>query len=211
MLSVTKLYEVIFPSWKHDSDEASQALGRGIWQQDNSLFLKNGFSAFLNSMATIFYLILHVWTWMTRWGEGERWWWGFLWSLWRDKHTEELKQVVLRNLRMQLEELVSGTDAGRNGSSPLSTNIIAVDLAEAWPKVISLPGSRAWQEPSLCPSLGPWDWESQFLGRLIRSPGVPKDRGRWGSGGGDRGLEFSKRRRGQMFVFFPLHSLVLVT
>ena len=131
MLSVTKLYEVIFPSWKHDGDEASQALGRGIWQQDNSLFLKNGFSAFLNSMATIFYLILHVWTWMSRWGEGERWWWGFLWSLWRDKHTVELKQVVLRNLRMQLEELVSGTDAGRNGSSPLSTNIIAVDLAEA--------------------------------------------------------------------------------
>ena len=26
---------------------------------------------------------------------------------------------------------------------------------------------------------------------------------------GDRGLEFSRRRKGQMFVFFPLHSLGL--
>ena len=76
-------------------------------------FLKMDFFAFLNSMATILYLILHVWTWMTGWGEGERWWWGFLWSLWRNKHTLELKQVILRNLRMQLEELVTGADAGK--------------------------------------------------------------------------------------------------
>ena len=44
-------------------------------------------------------------------------------------------------------------------------------------------------------------WESQFLGRLIRSPGVPKERGVWNSQGGEKG---------QMF-FLPLHSLALVT
>ena len=37
-------------------------------------------------------------------------------------------------------------------------------------------------------------WESQFLGRLIRSPGGPQ---------GERGLEFSRRKG------FPLHSLGL--
>ena len=42
-------------------------------------------------------------------------------------------------------------------------------------------------------------WESQFLGRLIRSPGGPQ---------GERGLEFSRRRKGQTF-FSPLHSLGL--
>ena len=53
------------------------------------------------------------------------------------------------------------------------------------------------------------EWESQFLGRLIRSSGPP--RGRKGSGTFKveiGGLEFSRRRKGQFF--FPLHSLVLV-
>ena len=39
--------------------------------------------------------------------------------------------------------------------------------------------------------------------------GVPEEeRGVWGSQGGDKGLEFSRRRKGQTFFF--LHSLVLV-
>ena len=43
--------------------------------------------------------------------------------------------------------------------------------------------------------------------------GVPKkETVVWGSQGGDRGLEFSMRKKGQTsFFFFPLHSLVLVT
>ena len=45
-----------------------------------------------------------------------------------------------------------------------------------------------------------WKWESQFLGTLIRSPGVPKEIGVWNSQGGGK----DKR-------FFPLYSLVLVT
>ena len=41
---------------------------------------------------------------------------------------------------------------------------------------------------------------------------VLKEKGVWGSWGGDRGLEFSRRRKGQTSFFFsPLHSLVLVT
>ena len=42
--------------------------------------------------------------------------------------------------------------------------------------------------------------DSQFLGGLISSPGVPQ---------GERGLEFSRRRKGQRF--FPSTSLVLVS
>ena len=52
-------------------------------------------------------------------------------------------------------------------------------------------------------------WESQFLGRLIRSPGSP--RRKKGSGALKveiRGLEFSRRRKGQ--TFFSMHFLVLV-
>ena len=33
----------------------------------------------------------------------------------------------------------------------------------------------------------------------------------WGSRNGDRGLKFSRRKKGQTAVFSPLHSLVLVT
>ena len=54
-------------------------------------------------------------------------------------------------------------------------------------------------------------WERQFLGRLIRSLQVPEKTGDWCSGGGDKGLEFSRRRKGQTFCLFVLHSLVLVT
>ena len=39
--------------------------------------------------------------------------------------------------------------------------------------------------------------ESQFLGRLIKSPGVPKERGVWNSQGGKDKL---------FFFFFGLHS-----
>ena len=51
-------------------------------------------------------------------------------------------------------------------------------------------------------------WHSQFLGRLIRSAGVPEERRVWGSRGGDRGLEFSKRTKGQTF-FSPSTFLSL--
>ena len=44
-----------------------------------------------------------------------------------------------------------------------------------------------------------------------KSRAPEEQKGVWGSQGGDRGLEFSKRRKGQTFFFFPLHSLVLVT
>ena len=41
-------------------------------------------------------------------------------------------------------------------------------------------------------------WESHFLGRLVRSLGVPKERGVWNSQGGRKDK-----------LFFPLHSLGL--
>ena len=44
-----------------------------------------------------------------------------------------------------------------------------------------------------------WKWESQFLGRLIRSLWSPRRRKVWGSWGRDRVLKFSRRRKGQMF------------
>ena len=44
---------------------------------------------------------------------------------------------------------------------------------------------------------------SQFLGRLIRSPGSLEEEKRvWGSQGEDRGWEFSSRREGQTFFFY---------
>ena len=54
-----------------------------------------------------------------------------------------------------------------------------------------------WKTDSLLLShLG--SWESNFLGRLIRSLGVPKGRGVWNSQGGKKDK-----------LFFPLHSLGL--
>ena len=51
--------------------------------------------------------------------------------------------------------------------------------------------------------------------QVDKKSGVPKEKkGVWGSWSGDRGLEFSRRRKGQISFFFffsPLHSLVLVT
>ena len=47
-------------------------------------------------------------------------------------------------------------------------------------------------------SIQGWLWESHFLGRLIRSLGVPKERGVWNSQGGRKDK-----------LFFPLHSLGL--
>ena len=41
-----------------------------------------------------------------------------------------------------------------------------------------------------------YDIESQFLGRLVRSPGVPKEEEEEEKG---RGLEFSRERKGQTF------------
>ena len=53
-------------------------------------------------------------------------------------------------------------------------------------------------------------WESQFLGRLIRSSGSPRRRKRSGALEIEiGGLELSRRRKGRT-VFFPLHSLVSV-
>ena len=40
------------------------------------------------------------------------------------------------------------------------------------------------------------EWESQFLGRLIRSPGVPKERGVWNSQGGRKDKLF-------FFLYIP--------
>ena len=56
-----------------------------------------------------------------------------------------------------------------------------------------------------------WEWESQFLGRLIRSPGSP--RRRKGSGALEveiEGLEFSRRRKGQTCFPPHTHSLLLL-
>ena len=52
--------------------------------------------------------------------------------------------------------------------------------------------------------------ESQFLGRLIRSLGVPEETEVWGFRGGDRGLEFLSWRKGQtiFFLSLSLHCLV---
>ena len=51
--------------------------------------------------------------------------------------------------------------------------------------------SLVWEDSTCC-------WEKQFLGRLMRSPGVPKERGVWNSQGGRKDK-----------LFFPLHSLGL--
>ena len=53
--------------------------------------------------------------------------------------------------------------------------------------------------PQICNISGGSWWESQFLGRLIRSLGVPKERGVWNSQGG---------RKDKLF-FLSLHSLRL--
>ena len=52
--------------------------------------------------------------------------------------------------------------------------------------------------------LSPSLWESQFLGRLIRTPpGAPEEeKGVWSSRTGDRGLEFSRRRKDKHLFFF---------
>ena len=49
--------------------------------------------------------------------------------------------------------------------------------------------------------------------QVNKKSGVPEEeKGVWGSRGGDRGLEFSRRRKGQVFgFFFSLQFLVLVT
>ena len=52
-----------------------------------------------------------------------------------------------------------------------------------------------WNELPFSP---PRDWESQFLGRLVRSLGFPKERGVWNSQGGGKDKHF-----------FPLYSLGL--
>ena len=40
--------------------------------------------------------------------------------------------------------------------------------------------------------------------QVDKKSGVPEEeKGIWGSQGGDRGLEFSRRRKGQFFFFFP--------
>ena len=50
-------------------------------------------------------------------------------------------------------------------------------------------------------------WES-IPRQVDRESGVPEEeREVWGSQGGDRGLEFSRMRKGQTFI---LHSLVLL-
>ena len=41
-----------------------------------------------------------------------------------------------------------------------------------------------------------WDWESWFLGRLIRSLGVPKERGVWNSQGGGKDKHY-------IFLYVP--------
>ena len=39
--------------------------------------------------------------------------------------------------------------------------------------------------------------------QVDKKSGVPEEeKGIWGSQGGDRGLEFSRRRKGQIFFFF---------
>ena len=87
----------------------------------------------------------------------------------------------------------------------------------AW-LIVSLSQTRLWSMwsvslvfcdcafPSVCPLMDKdkrfmevsWWWESQFLCRLIRSLGVPKERGVWNSQG-----------EGKDKLFFPLHSLGL--
>ena len=45
-----------------------------------------------------------------------------------------------------------------------------------------------------------------------KKSGVPEEeRGVWGSGGGDKDLEFSRRKRAMFFVFSYIPYLVLVT
>ena len=67
---------------------------------------------------------------------------------------------------------------------------------------------------SLVILLSPSLWESQFLGRLIRtSPGVPEEeKGVWSSRTGDGVWNSQGGGKDKcLFFFFPLHSLVLVT
>ena len=52
------------------------------------------------------------------------------------------------------------------------------------------------------------EWESQFLGRLIRSPGSPRRRKGSGALKVETGVWNSQEEKDKLF--FPLHSLVLV-
>ena len=60
-----------------------------------------------------------------------------------------------------------------------------------------------------------FDWllRESISREVDKKSGVPKEEtGVGDSQSRDRGLEFSRRRKGQTsFFFFPLHSLVLVT
>ena len=47
--------------------------------------------------------------------------------------------------------------------------------------------------------------------QVYKQFGGTRGEGAWGSQGGDRDLEFLRKRKGQTFFFFPLHSLALVT
>ena len=69
--------------------------------------------------------------------------------------------------------------------------------AEAETPILWLPDTTnwlIWKDPDAGKDLKTGGWESHFLGRLIRSLGVPKEK---------RGLEFSKRKKGQ--TFFSLY------
>ena len=61
-----------------------------------------------------------------------------------------------------------------------STGILSPPLALF---VVMLPKAHLTLH-SGCLALGKWSWESHFLRRLIRSLGVPKERGVWNSQGG---------------------------
>ena len=47
--------------------------------------------------------------------------------------------------------------------------------------------------------------------RIPKEEEEEEEKAVWGSQRGDRGLEFSRRRKAQMPLFLSLHSLVLVT
>ena len=68
-----------------------------------------------------------------------------------------------------------------------STGILSPPLALF---VVMLPKAHLTLH-SGCLALGKWSWESHFLRRLIRSLGVPKERGVWNSQGGRKDKLFS--------------------
>ena len=91
----------------------------------------------------------------------------------------------------------SGRSPGRGHGNPLQYSCLENPHGQR-----SLAGYSLWghKESDMTERLSTAQCESHFLGRLIISLGVPKE----------RGLEYSRRKKGQTFYFFSSTFLRII-